>query len=146
MKTTIARLFPIAAIAAVTIAATQLHAAPVPELTVAVPFDFVVSGKTMPAGTYRVSLVTTQSGIPSFIVRNQSTRIGAFAVMGGRAVNSKPLDGGAQVAFSCRAETCYWREIRVPGRDAYVAPLPSITRGQHEKMVALDARFAATGR
>jgi len=145
MKNITSRIFQIAAISAVTMAATQLQAASTPEFSVAVPFDFIVSGKTLPAGNYKVVAVPTGSGITAFAVRNNSTKHAALMVMAGRAIESKAADG-AKVGFSCRAGSCYWHTVAVPGRDTFVGSLPPLSRGEQERMVALDARFITSGR
>lgn len=146
MKNITSRIFQIAALSAVTMAASQLQAASAPELTVAVPFDFIVSGKTLPAGTYKVVAVTTGSGISAFAVRNNTTKHAALIVMGDRAIEVASPARGAKVGFSCRAGACYWHKVSIPGRDTYVRSLPPLSRGDQERLVALDARFIAAGR
>ncbi|MBK7927686.1 MAG: hypothetical protein IPJ98_09375 [Bryobacterales bacterium] len=146
MKNITSRIFQIAAISAVTMAATQLQAASAPELTVAVPFDFIISGKALPAGNYKVVSVPTGSGISAFAVRNNSTKHAALIVMGGRAPEAASPATGAKVGFACRAGSCYWHTVAIPGRDTFVGSLPRISPGEQERMVALDARTIAAGR
>ncbi|MBK7927282.1 MAG: hypothetical protein IPJ98_07220 [Bryobacterales bacterium] len=108
-----------------------------PEIKMAVPFDFIVAGKTLPAGAYSLIQANAPSGVPTFIMRNERTRKGVYVVMSQRAA-ADAANNQAQAVFTCRAADCYFREIKVPGMDNFLAPIPKHTPAQTEKLISLN--------
>jgi hypothetical protein len=146
MKNTFFHVSRAAALAICAIATSQVYGAIVPGLSVKVPFDFVVAGKTLPAGDYTIVKTNSTGGIPVFTVTNTVTRRGVLSMMSGRTwpADNEPKD--ARVIFACRDESCFMKELRIPGSDGYVVMLPKATRAQRESEIALNARYLAVGK
>ena len=145
MKNTFFHVSRAAALAVCAIATSQVHAAMVPGLSVKVPFNFVVAGKTLPAGTYTIVKASSTGGAPLFSVTNTATRRGVLSLMSGRtwSVNNEPKT--ARVIFACRDESCFMKELQIPGSDGYVATLPKATPAQRESEIAVLAGYVAVG-
>jgi len=137
MTRTLTNLTRAAALAICAFAATQVHAMILPQVKVDVPFDFIVSGKAMPAGEYSLVQANAPSGVPTFVMRNERTRKGVYVVMSQRAV-ADATNNQAQAVFACRAGDCYFREIKIPGSDNFLTPIPKTTPAQHEKLISLN--------
>jgi hypothetical protein len=110
-----------AALAICALAATQTHAAALPNVSMDVPFDFVVSGKTLPAGQYVIQRANSETGIPAFVIRNTRTRTASIAVMPQR---SNGMSDKAEVVFLCMESKCFMREMKVTGQASYIANVP----------------------
>jgi hypothetical protein len=145
MKDTFSHVTRAATLAVSMIAAGQLQARLMPNLSVTVPFDFIVSGKSLPAGTYNILSTNSISGAPTFLVRNAAGKNQAFSVMSGRSWPSK-AGNSSQVIFACRAESCYLKGLKFDANEGYFAPLPKMSPAQQERQVALDARFTPAGK
>ena len=146
MKNKLFHVSRAAALALCAFASSHLQAALVPSLTVTVPFDFIVSGKTLPAGNYHVVTSNSIGGTPVLIFRRQGAGTGALTMVSHRAPKASEELKSAQVVFACRAESCYMNEVRIPGWDGYIAALPKLSPAQKERQIALDARFATIGK
>lgn len=137
MIRTLTNISRAAALALCAFAATQVNAMNFPEVKVAVPFDFIVSGKTLPAGTYSLVQSSAPTGMPTFVMRNERTRKGVYVVMGQReAADAK--NNQAQAVFACAAGDCYFREIKIPGSDSFLTSTPKRTPAKAEKLISLN--------
>ncbi|MEP7367546.1 MAG: hypothetical protein ABI972_30165 [Acidobacteriota bacterium] len=146
MKNTFFKVSRAAALAVCAVATSQVQAALIPSLSVSVPFDFVVSGKNLPAGSYDIVSTNTNTTGSVFVVRNKVTRTEAISMANSRSWPKGAATKSAQVVFACRDERCYIKELQIPGSDGYVVMLPKATPAQRERLVALNAGFAATGK
>jgi len=99
-----------------TFAATFAHAQS--RITVKVPFNFVISDKTFPAGQYSVSAsrdrltVQDATGKPVFIGMTN-------------AVSGRRVGNTGQVVFHCYDDRCFLSEFWMPTRDNGSQLLPS---------------------
>ncbi len=146
MKNTFFHVSRAAALTVCAFTASQMQAALIPTVSVNVPFEFMVAGKTLPAGSYTIASANSKSGASIFVVRNNATNKGVFSVMRGRSWPKATDPKTPQVVFACRDENCYMQELKIPGSDGYVAPLPKLTPAQRERQVALNAGYAAVGK
>lgn len=137
MTRTLINMSRAAALAICAFAATSAHAMNPPEIKMAVPFDFIVAGKTLPAGSYSLVQANAPSGVPTFVMRNERTRKGVYVVMSQRAV-ADAANNQAQAVFACRAGDCFFREIKVPGMDNFLTPIPKHNPAQTEKLISLN--------
>ena len=137
MKNKLMNISRAAALAVCAFAATELRAMSLPNVAMNVPFDFVVSGKTLPAGEYRVLRANGETGLPAFVFRNVRTSRSAIAVMSQRSAG---VSDKAEVVFNCSDNKCYLREMKVIGRESYMVPLPRKTSTQKEKMTSIALR------
>jgi hypothetical protein len=137
MIRTLTNISRAAALAICAFAATQANAMNLPQLKVDIPFDFTVSGKTLPAGTYSLVLSSAPTGMPTFVMRNERTRKGVYVVMSQRE-KADATNHQAQVSFACTAGDCYFREIKVPGSDNFLTPTPKRNPAQTEKLISLN--------
>ena len=84
-------------------------------LTADIPFAFQISGKVLPAGTYRVAN-TSNSGLPIFLLRNSE---GQSAVVMPVAANDPAKawksDRNPRLAFSCGSERCILLDLWTGG-------------------------------
>lgn len=138
MKNKLINISRAAALAICAFAATQSQAMSLSNMAVNVPFDFVVSGKTMPAGEYVVLRASSQSATPAFVFRNLRTNTASIAVMAQRTRNTAD---NAEVVFNCVETKCYLREMKITGFESFVASVP---RGvsQKERVTAIPLRTA----
>ncbi len=125
MKTKHLVLFSLFALLGAVSAYGQTH-----KVVANVPFAFVVSGKTLPAGQYSF---VEDATLESF--RVSGTAKGAVAVVqilsylsGG--IHTTPAD--SHVVFDRVGDTYYLSEIWIPGMDGY---LLHTTKGKHEHRV-----------
>jgi hypothetical protein len=92
-----------------------------------IPFAFRVSGKVLPAGTYRIEN-TSRTGSPILVLRNADGN-GAMALPTGShdAAKDWRADGRPRLEFAC-AETCDLSQLWVGGNhDAYDLKRPKST-------------------
>jgi hypothetical protein len=94
----------------------------------------------------RFSFVLISLGTPIFMVRNEATRKGVISLMNSRSWPKANDSKTAQVVFACRDESCYMKELKIPGSDGYVITLPKLSPAQRERQVALNAGFVETGK
>lgn len=137
MIRTLTNISRAAALAICAFAATQANAMNMPQLKVDIPFEFTVSGKTLPAGTYSLVLSPAPSGMPTFVMRNERTRKGVYVVTSQRE-KADANNNRAQVSFTCAAGDCYFREIKVPGSDNFLTSTPKPTPAKTEKLISLN--------
>ncbi len=136
MKNKLINISRAAALAMCAFAATQAQALEFSNVAVNVPFDFVVSGKTMPAGEYIVLRTNNQGATPTFVFRNMRTNTASIAVMSQR---TRDTSDKAEVVFNCVENKCYLREMKVTGLESFVAPTPRIV-SQKERITAIPLR------
>lgn len=146
MKNTFFHVSRAAALTVCAFATSQMQAAMIPTVSVNVPFEFMVAGKTLPAGSYTITSANSKAGASIFVVRNDATNKGVLSVMSGRTWPKDTDSRSPQVIFACRDESCYMKELKIPGSDGYVAPLPKLTPAERERQVALNAGFVAAGK
>ena len=139
MKSKLIGISGAAALAFCAFTTTSAQASPLPNVSVNVPFDFVVSGKTLPAGEYQVVGAASRASTAAFAVRNVRTKNAAIAVMPQR---SAAPSGESQVVFSCFDSKCYLRELKVSGVESYIASTPRAP-GQKERTISLGLRFTS---
>ena len=123
-----------AALAIFALAAAPTQASAMSNVSMTVPFDFVVSGKTLPAGTYVVLRANGQAGVPAFVIRNARTRSASIAVMPQR---SSATADKAEAVFYCVEGECYLREMKVTGEAAYVAQVPRNVQKERRASIPL---------
>jgi hypothetical protein len=123
-----------AALAVCAFTATQAHATSLPNVAMSVPFDFVVSGKTLPAGAYMVARVNGISPVPAFVIRNVRTHTASIAVM---SVRSRNAADKAEVVFNCSDNKCYLCEMKITGVESYIAPVPRNSQKERVTSIAL---------
>jgi len=140
MKSILTKISRAAAIAVCAFSATQIHASTMPNVTMNVPFEFVVSGKTLPAGEYSVFRANGPSGIPALAIRNTKTANGAITFTSQRSVEGA---GKSEATFVCRESKCYFVELKTSSMESYVAPVPRVSRSQKERMISLGVRTSA---
>ncbi|HZO56674.1 MAG TPA: hypothetical protein VFB63_28450 [Bryobacteraceae bacterium] len=137
MKNKLMNISRAAALAVCAFAATEAQAGSMPDILMNVPFDFVVSGKTLPAGEYRVFRANTMSATPAFVVRNMRTKSAAIAVMMQRTPGGSDK---AEATFVCSENKCYFRDMKVNGMESYFAAVPRKSSAQKEKMTSVALR------
>jgi hypothetical protein len=106
------------------------------EVVVHVPFPFVVTGKTLPAGDYVVTQLEGTAYPPVVDIRSTDGRHSALALEIGRA----PLPRGAQpdLVFDKYGTTEFLHEVRVPEyTGAVIEPSPAEIRAAQEQRTAL---------
>jgi len=135
-----------AALAVCALSASLVYAEQRPNVAISVPFEFAVSGKTMPAGSYTISSANTLAGSSVFLVRNGSTGTSALAVMPQRSWQNAAGAAKPEVVFGCAADACSLRELKIPGWDGFVASPIKANAAQRERLVALEAKLSASGK
>jgi hypothetical protein len=89
------------------------------EIKVTLPFEFVVDGKTLPAGTYTVSRFA-QDKHEGFVLSNYESRISVFV----RSREVESADAGKpEVGFQRVGEQLFLTSIRT-SHDVYNIPVP----------------------
>ena len=136
MKSKLMNISRAAALAVCAFAATDARASSLPNVTMNVPFDFVVSGKTLPAGEYMIVQANNQSAIPAFVIRNTRTKTASIAVMSQR---TRDYADKAEAVFQCADNTCYLREMKITGSESFVAPVPH-KAAQKERITSIGLR------
>ncbi len=100
---------------------------------VRIPFPFIVTGKVLPAGSYRI---TAQFEDPAvLLIENTNPGVNAAAAFAAteRTPNPNPNDPGAQVAFkNIDGHMFLWR-VAMPGADANFIAL---TKAEAERTLA----------
>jgi len=76
-----------------------------------VPFDFVVGGKVLPAGNYRVSRVYPASGSPELEIRSHETRASVFVIP---TVFDDAQTGHAQFNFEHLGDSYFLSAVETP--------------------------------
>jgi hypothetical protein len=92
------------------------------EIKVTLPFEFVVDGKTLPAGTYTVSRFADDKH-EALILSNYEGRTSVFVHPGG--VDSASVDK-PEVSFQRLGERLFLSSIRIE-HDVYNIPVPRST-------------------
>ena len=87
------------------------------EIVVTLPFEFVVSGKTLPAGTYKVRQIFDDK-LEGLLLSNDHTSVFVYPITVGSASSDKP-----QVRFDRVAEQRFLSSIRTAS-DVYSIPVP----------------------
>src|SRR5271168_31944 len=87
------------------------------EIVVTLPFEFVVSGKTLPAGTYKVSQVFDDK-LEGLLLSNDHISVFVYPITVGSASSDKP-----QVSFERVGEQRFLSSIRTAS-DVYSIPVP----------------------
>lgn len=139
MKSKLMNISRAAALAVCAFAVTDVRAMSLPNVTMNVPFDFVVSGKTLPAGEYVVMRANNQSAVPAFVIRNTRTNKASIAVMMQR---SRDAADKAEAVFQCADNTCYLREMKITGSESFFAPVPRNAAAQKERITSIGLRPA----
>jgi len=91
------RVFAIVAVSFLLVAAAAPLAAQISKLTATVPFEFVVAGRTMPAGEYEVWKSPTSSMI---VLRGLNQRISALSIAMGDPVTSRNPAADTRLIFN----------------------------------------------
>lgn len=97
-----------------------------------VPFAFVVSGKEMPAGKYRIEVEGLDGG--RLVVRSVATGVSAIAPVLERLADVGGKE--AKVVFDKVDGTSYLSEIHVPGEDGFLVGIAT----RRETHVVLPAK------
>jgi hypothetical protein len=87
------------------------------EIVVTLPFEFVVSGKTLPAGTYKVSQIFDDK-LEGLLLSNGHSSVFVYPITVGSASSDKP-----QVSFDRVGEQLFLSGIRTAS-DVYSIPVP----------------------
>ena len=87
------------------------------EIVVTLPFEFVVSGKTLPAGTYKVRQIFDDK-LEGLLLSNDHTSVFVYPITVGSASSDKP-----QVSFGRVGEQRFLSSIRTAS-DVYSIPVP----------------------
>jgi hypothetical protein len=87
------------------------------ETVVTLPFEFVVSGKTLPAGTYKVRQIFDDK-LEGLLLSNEHTSVFVYPITVGSASSDKP-----QVSFERVGEQRFLSSIRT-AYDVYSIPVP----------------------
>jgi hypothetical protein len=87
------------------------------EIVVTLPFEFVVSGKTLPAGTYKVRQIFDDK-LEGLLLSNDHTSVFVYPITVGNASSDKP-----QVSFDRVGEQRFLSSIRTES-DVYSIPVP----------------------
>jgi hypothetical protein len=87
------------------------------EIVVTLPFEFVVSGKTLPAGTYKVSQIFDDK-LEGLLLSNDHTSVFVYPITLASASSNKP-----QVSFERVGEQRFLSGIRT-AYDVYSIPVP----------------------
>jgi hypothetical protein len=99
-----------------------------------VPFDFVVAGRVLPAGNYRVSRVHPLTGGRELEISSYQTRAGAFLIP---AVFDDVQSRNAQLNFERVGDKYFLSGIETPiGRYAVTVPPSAIKLAQAEQQSA----------
>ncbi len=123
-------LFALLAVASVAIAVPRSASAQDPAL-VRVPFQFIVNGTLLPAGSYRI---TSDTQDPSLLVITnlKGKPAASFATVGWEA-NPQPMDPQVHVAFkNFDGQYFLWR-VAMPGSDSREVVINKV---QAERMLA----------
>ncbi|MEP7367547.1 MAG: hypothetical protein ABI972_30170 [Acidobacteriota bacterium] len=111
-----------------------------PHLSIEVPFDFVVSGKTLPAGQYVIVRDAYMSPTPTFVIRNARTKKASMALISYR---TGQVADKAEVVFNCVENKCYFRELKIAGLQGYVATVPRMA-SRMERVTSIPLRSPAS--
>jgi len=96
-----------------------------------VPFDFVVSGRVLPAGHYRVSRVHPLTGSPELEISSYETRAGAFLIP---TVFDSVQSRNTQLNFEHVGDKYFLSGIETPiGTYAVTVPPSAIKLAQTEQ-------------
>jgi hypothetical protein len=87
------------------------------EIVVTLPFEFVVSGKTLPAGTYTLSRVSDDK-LGGLVLSNNHASVFVYAITVASASSDQP-----QVSFESVGERRFLSSIRT-SHDVYNIPVP----------------------
>ena len=87
------------------------------ETVVTLPFEFVVSGKTLPAGTYKVSQIFDDK-LEGLLLSNDHTSVFVYPITVGSASSDEP-----QLSFDRVGEQRFLSSIRTAS-DVYRIPVP----------------------
>jgi len=123
MKRLFAGVLILAATAAMVSAQTLSSSAVVAD----VPFSFIVSGKPLPAGTYKF---TPNNSLVQITVTNSKTNESAMSIVVTRL--SPRSDGEASLVFDVAGDDHYLAEIYIPGMDGFQVPCAP---GKHTHVV-----------
>ena len=93
------------------------HATTQAEIAVTLPFEFVVSGKTLPAGTYKVRQIFDDK-LEGLLLSSEHTSVFVYPITVGNASSDKP-----QVSFDRVGEQLFLSGIRTAS-DVYSIPVP----------------------
>ena len=91
------------------------------QFTVTIPFDFYVSGKTLPAGQYRVGR-STQSSAEGLVLRGTDRRAGVFALT--RGIQTVEIQQQTKLIFRRYGDRYFLGEVWISGRST-ARELPS---------------------
>jgi hypothetical protein len=83
------------------------------QFTVTIPFEFYVSGKTLPAGQYRVGR-STQSSAEGLVLRGTDRRTGVFALT--RGIQTVEIQQQTKLIFRRYGDRYFLGEVWISGR------------------------------
>ncbi len=98
-----------------------------------IPFAFRASGKVLPAGTYRVSLKSTATGLRQLIVSTASGKneVLTYAAPSGQASAAWANSGMAVLSFQCGVSRCALMDAWMGGSDqVYQISVPKLGRDE----------------
>ena len=100
-----------------------------------VPFDFVVAGKQMPAGDYRVRRVSTNSET-SLIIQSEDGRIATMVITN----SSQREPKRAELRFRQHGDSYFLAEISIPGTAGVREIPPSKSEGKRVRELIEQAK------
>ena len=121
------------------ISALTVHAQAGSSFVVKVPFDFTLSGKTLPAGQYTVSL-STQGSSDGLMIRNQER--GAYVQT--KPVQTRDRQEETQVIFRRYGDQYFLFQIWISGRSTGREVFKSTREQKLERALAQSAKKPET--
>jgi len=97
----------------ITVAAVSAYAQTGAQFTVTIPFDFYLSGKTVPAGQYTVGR-STQSSAEGLALRGMDRHPGVFALT--RGIQAEEIQQQSQLVFRRYGDQYFLAQVWISGR------------------------------
>ncbi len=97
-----------------------------------IPFAFRASGKVLPAGTYRVGMLSTPSGNHELIVTTATgkNQVLVYAAPDGQAKSTWADSGMAVLAFECGVSRCALKNAWMGDGPVYRIPVPKLGKDE----------------
>ena len=109
-------------------------------LTAEIPFEFKVSGKAMPAGSYTVIDRAPISGTHVTAIRNRETFTSAMAVSGALDTQGKP-NAAPSLLFACVKGTCELAAVKTVDGTRTYHPNLKLSAREKEALAMVEVRL-----
>ncbi|HEY2019336.1 MAG TPA: hypothetical protein VGH38_37770 [Bryobacteraceae bacterium] len=110
-----------------------------------VPFPFRAGGKVMPAGTYRIGNLASNTSNPTFLFQSRQDSVVATPRFAKDAVKAWRVAGDPVLAFDCSARLCALAGIwKGPSTPMYTFSPPTMGTDGPTRMATVVMRPAGT--